>query len=439
MIVKDEIGPENLEQVQMEIAILKEMDHPNVVKIFEFFESKRYFHIAMEFCKGQRLFNQIIEMGGVSERRTADIMQQLLSALKYLHAKGVVHRDIKSENMMYDGRRIKIIDFGTSRHFDPLKHMGELKGTVYYVAPEVISKKYTEKCDIWSAGVLLFILLTGTPPFVGERDKDIFKNILRENYSMRIEDEEDLSEAVKDLVAKMLTYEQEDRPSAEELLSHPWFEILKKEEDQSEKMENSNRLRKPMANLELFDLRNRLQEGVFYYLVSHMVSKREQGELARTFRLLDTNNDGEISRGELMSGFRRVGRVYSKEEVDEIFDLVDTDGSGTISFTEYVAAAISKEKLLARDRLEKVFRVFDRDKSGTISLEEFQYVFHGRHYIPEEELVGLIEEADMNEDGELDFEEFQTVMEKMIVRKGNGENVSDNGSGFFGLNIRGST
>ena len=113
-----------------------------------------------------------------------------------------------------------------------------------------------------------------------------------------------------------------------------------------------------------------------------------------------------------------MGRVYSKEEVNEIFDLVDTDGSGTISFTEYMAAAINKEQLLANERLEKVFRIFDRDKSGTISLEEFQFVFHGKHYIPEEELVQLIEEADMNEDGELDFEEFKHVMDKMIVKAG---------------------
>ena len=418
MILKEGIGIENIDQVQMEIAILKEMDHPNVVKIFEFFESKLYFHISMEMCKGQRLFNQIIDMGGVSERRTADIIQQLLSALKYLHAKGVVHRDIKSENMIYDGRRVKIIDFGTSRHYDPLKHMGELKGTVYYVAPEVISKKYTEKCDIWSTGILLFILLTGTPPFVGDRDKEIFRNILNENYSLDIDGEDDLSDEVKDMVHLMLTFDQDERPSAEELLTHPWFEILNKDLDDSKKEQNKAQLRRPLANLELFDLKNRLQEGVFYYFVSHMVNKKEKSRLAKSFRMLDKNNDGELSRAELLEGFQRVGRVYSKEEVNEIFDLVDTDGSGTISFTEYMAAAINKEQLLANERLEKVFRIFDRDKSGTISLEEFQFVFHGKHYIPEEELVQLIEEADMNEDGELDFEEFKHVMDKMIVKAG---------------------
>ena len=396
-------------QTLTEISILKEVDHPNVVKIYEFFESNNYFHIVMEMCQGKRLFNKIIDLGGVSERRTADILYQIVSALRYLHRHGVVHRDIKSENIMYDGKVAKIIDFGTSRHFDPLKHMGELKGTVYYVAPEVISKKYNEKCDIWSAGILLFILLTGTPPFIGEHDQDIFNNIMKQEYSINIDEVEDISEESKDIVKKMLTFNHKDRPSAKEILTHPWFNNLKKSSDKGS-------IKNMLNNLEMFTTKNKLQEGIFYYFINNMVTKKEHAELAQTFKILDIDGDGEITKDELSQGFKKLNKIYSPEEIDEIFNLIDTDGSGSITYTEYVAAAIEKEKLLCDERLETVFKIFDEDKSGKISVEEFQKVFDKANYIDQNELIELIREVDINDDGEIDWMEFRDLMRKMIVK-----------------------
>lgn len=409
-ISKADMNQNHFIQTLTEISILKKVDHPNVVKIFEFFESTNYFHIVMEMCDGKRLFNKIIDLGGVSERRTADILFQLMSALRYLHNHGIVHRDIKSENIMYNGRNAKIIDFGTSRFFDPLKHMGELKGTVYYVAPEVITKKYNEKCDIWSAGILLFILLTGTPPFIGDRDQEIFNNILKEQYCLDIDSVEDISEESKDIVKQMLIYDHEKRPSAESLLKHPWFSILKRSDDKGGSIKNI------LRNLETFTTKNKLQEGIFYYFVNNMVTKKEHAELAETFKVLDINGDGVITREELAEGFKKLNKMYSPEEIDELFELIDTDGSGTISYTEYVAAAIEKEKLLSDERLETVFKIFDEDKSGKISVDEFQKIFDKANYIEKEELVELITDCDLNDDGEIDWLEFRQLMRKMIVK-----------------------
>ena len=408
-INKQEMRKTHFIQTLTEISILKEVDHPNVVKIYEFFESNNYFHIVMEMCQGKRLFNKIIDLGGVSERRTADILFQIVSALRYLHKHGVVHRDIKSENIMYNGKVAKIIDFGTSRHFDPLKHMGELKGTVYYVAPEVISKKYNEKCDIWSAGILLFILLTGTPPFIGDRDQDIFSNILKQNYCINITEVEDISEESKDIVKKMLTYDHTERPSAKEILAHPWFKILKRSTD-------GGSIKNMLKNLEMFTTKNKLQEGIFYYFINHMVSKKEHAELAETFKILDINGDGEITKDELNEGFKKMNKIYTPEEIDQIFNLIDTDGSGSISYTEFVAAAIEKEQLLCDERLETVFKIFDEDKSGKISVEEFQKVFDKANYVDQEELIELIKEVDINDDGQIDWMEFRDLMRKMITK-----------------------
>ena len=403
------MNKEHFVQTLTEISILKKVDHPNLVKIYEFFESTNYFHIVMEMCQGKRLFNKIIDLGGVSERRTADILNQIVSALRYLHKHGVVHRDIKSENIMYNGKVAKIIDFGTSRHFDPLKHMGELKGTVYYVAPEVITKKYNEKCDIWSAGILLFILLTGTPPFIGDRDQDIFKNILKQNYCIQLDEVEDISEESKDIVKKMLTFDHEKRPSAKSLLKHPWFKILKRSSD-------GGSIKNILTNLETFTTQNKLQEGIFCYFVNNMVTKKEHEELAKTFKILDINGDGEITKEELAEGFKKMNKLYDPEEIDHIFNLIDRDGSGSITYTEFVAAAIEKEQLLSDERLETVFKIFDEDKSGKISLDEFRKVFDNSTYIKETELVELIRDFDINDDGEIDWMEFRELMRKMIVK-----------------------
>jgi calcium-dependent protein kinase len=409
-ISKNDMNQNHFIQTLTEISILKKVDHPNVVKIYEFFESTNYFHIVMEMCDGKRLFNKIIDLGGVSERRTADILFQLISALRYLHNHGIVHRDIKSENIMYNGKVAKIIDFGTSRFFDPLKHMGELKGTVYYVAPEVITKKYNEKCDIWSAGILLFILLTGSPPFVGDRDQEIFNNILKENYCIDIDTVEDISEESKDIVKQMLIYDHEKRPSAEYLLKHPWFGIMKKSTDTGRSLKNM------LYNLETFTTKNKLQEGIFYYFINNMVTKKEHAELAETFKVLDIDGDGVLTRDELREGFKKLNKMYSDEEINEMFQLIDTDGSGTISYTEYVAAAIEKEKLLSDERLETVFKIFDEDKSGKISVDEFQKIFEKANYIENDELIELIKESDLNDDGEIDWMEFRGLMRKMIVK-----------------------
>ena len=171
-----------------------------------------------------------------------------------------------------------------------------------------------------------------------------------------------------------------------------------------------------MINLESFSTKNKLQEKIFYYFVNNLVTKKEHLKMAESFKLLDINGDGELTKDELIEGFKKQDKIYSPEEIDEIFDTIDADGSGSISYTEYVAAAIEKENLLSDERLETVFKIFDEDKSGKISVEEFTQAFGGASYISEDELVELIREVDLNDDGEVDWLEFRDLMRKMIIK-----------------------
>ena len=159
-----------------EVTILQNLDHPNLPRVYEFFEDDTSFYIVLEYCKGGDLFDRIVELQRFEESQAAEIMSQLLSGVNYLHSKGIIHRDIKPENILLSDRKsllLKIIDFDTATFFGT-DYKREMFGTPLYMAPEVVKGKYNEKCDLWSCGIVLYILLNGSPPFDG-RDDSIFK------------------------------------------------------------------------------------------------------------------------------------------------------------------------------------------------------------------------------------------------------------------------
>ena len=223
------------------------MDHPNIIKLFEIFDDKKYYYIITEFLTGGELFEKITDedfYGDFTEKDAANIMQQVFRGINYCHANQVVHRDLKPENLLLESSvstenlggkkamKIKIIDFGTAQRFDPTsgKKMEERYGTPYYIAPDVLNKSYTEKCDIWSLGVILYILLVGYPPFNGSDDKKIIDAVKKGKYTLDEPEWDDVSEEAVDLVKRCLTYDVDKRISASEALDHPWFAKFAKAE-----------------------------------------------------------------------------------------------------------------------------------------------------------------------------------------------------------------
>lgn len=164
-----------------EVEILKQLDHPNIIKVLEVFETSKAYHIVTELCTGGELFDRIIASKHFSENLAAYYMHQIVSAVAYCHERGIVHRDLKPENLLLENdsqeAMIKVIDFGTSCKVNPALPFSSITGTPYYIAPEVLLGKYNEKCDIWSCGVILFILLCGSPPFPGRNDREILDKV----------------------------------------------------------------------------------------------------------------------------------------------------------------------------------------------------------------------------------------------------------------------
>ena len=221
-------------EIKNEITILKKLSHPNIVKIYEFFDTTLYYYIVTEYCKKGELFGYI--KNRYSEKQLAVLFYQVFSGLYYLHENRILHRDLKLENLMISEIEedvitgdpyfwIKIIDFGTAKIFQKNKTEKAVIGSSYYIAPEVLKQKYNEKCDTWSTGVILFMTLVGIAPFDGKTDEEIIKKIKIGEYNKNDPRLLKHSAAVRDLVSKLLEKDINKRLSAKEALNHPWFEL----------------------------------------------------------------------------------------------------------------------------------------------------------------------------------------------------------------------
>lgn len=190
--------------------------------MYEVFEDDKRLYIVTEICKGGELYEDVMSKGKISERNAAVLLKQLLWCLNYLHKKNIVHRDLKPENILLEAKKdydqMKIIDFGTATYIKPGQILNEKLGTPYYIAPEVLQKAYTNKCDIWACGVILYLVLSGVPPFNGITDYDIMTKIKIGKFTFLDPIWETISDECKSFIEKLLTYNYEKRPTAEEAL-----------------------------------------------------------------------------------------------------------------------------------------------------------------------------------------------------------------------------
>lgn len=225
-IQKDEEGVD-IELLKREIYIMKKVDHPNILKLFEVYEDDDYFFLVLELVEGLELFDKIVDRGNYSEKDAANIVKQILEAVKYLHDEDIVHRDLKPENLLSAGEGeaevVKVADFGFAKNFGEEKLVTSC-GSPGYVAPEVLTEdSYTNAVDMWSVGVIIYILLSGYPPFYDESPPKIFKKITEAKYDFDDPVWDDISDLAKDLIRKLLVKDPSERLSAKKCLKHPWI------------------------------------------------------------------------------------------------------------------------------------------------------------------------------------------------------------------------
>ncbi len=287
--------------------------------------------------------------------------------------------------------------------------MNQLFGTAYYIAPEIVnSEKYDEKCDLWSIGVIMYILLTGCPPFDGKTDNDIMKSVKAGKYPTGTNEYKWLSNDAKDLIKQLLTYKPSQRISAQSALTHSWITKNKVKDTSTVAIEAS------LDNLRNFRTQKKMQQVALTFMVSFLSSSNEIKEFKQAFNKLDLNRDGKISWDELKKGYIQIYGDMADEMVEEIFAKVDTNNDGAIEYTEFLAASIDKESLLSEEKLQAAFKNFDKDGSGTISASEIKDVLGVGKNIPERIWDEIIGEVDDDGSKAIDYIEFKWMMMELI-------------------------
>ena len=414
---------EDENEILNEINILRTMDHPGILKIFEFYSNQQSYSIVTELCPGGELFQQIIDNGPFNEKYSAYVMYQIFSAVNYCHKMHIVHRDLKPENILIVGKDadklpvIKICDFGTSKIFEKDKIERKLVGSSYYIAPEVLKKNYNEKCDVWSCGVIMYILLSARPPFGGDDDNMIMERVAIGKYDLESPPFDSLSKNALDLIRKLLTMEPEKRISAEEALKHPWFKEFKSQEIYN-RINDRDTLKSLINNLKNYRRTSIIQETALAYLVHHFPQIKDVVNSCKLFNQIDKSGDGKITKEELLRG---LGERYKSDtlekDVDDIYKNLDMDNNGYIGYEEFVRAAVSKEYFVKDSVLRFAFRYFDKDGSGEITFDEIEELFSQSitdKTMVHETLSNIIKEVDINNDGKINFDEFSKVMKKML-------------------------
>ncbi|KAF9685879.1 hypothetical protein SADUNF_Sadunf03G0100400 [Salix dunnii] len=435
------INRDDIEDVRREVQIMHHLTgHRNIVELKGAYEDQHSVNLIMELCEGGELFDRIIAKGHYSERAAANLCRQIVSVVHNCHTMGVIHRDLKPENFLFlstnEDSPLKATDFGLSVFFKPglCVFAGDvfkdLVGSAYYVAPEVLRRNYGAEVDIWSAGVILYVLLSGVPPFWGDTEQAIFDSVLRGHIDFSSDPWPSISSSAKDLVKQMLRADPKERLSAVEVLNHPWM----REDGASDKPLDIAVL----TRMKQFRAMNKLKK-VALKVIAENLSEEEIMGLKEMFKSMDTDNSGTITFEELKAGLPKLGTKLSESEVrqlmeamhvvshfddlfcgsaeiDELLFQADVDGNGTIDYIEFITATMHMNRMEREDHLYKAFEYFDKDKSGYITMKELEQALMKYNMGDAKTIKEIIAEVDTDHDGRINYEEFAAMM-----RKGNPE------------------
>lgn len=390
------ITRDRLEQLRSEVENLLSMDHPHIVRLHDVYESRRQLHLVMECLDGGELFDRVSERGHLPEEDATDVVWQILLALHYLHSHGVVHRDLKLENFLFDqqgSKLLKLIDFGFSKRCDAFAEVEGSLGTIAYVAPEVLKQRYTSQCDLWSLGVINFILLCGHMPFSGP-DSMMIRNIAAGEYTLKPRQWRGISEEACSFTKSLLHVDPRTRLTATAALNHPWLAQRR----QAAACEVDVGV---VQALQRFSALPKFRRCCME-MIAWSLSSDERAQVYDHFVSLDTTRKGTITLAELRKALR--GRCTSEAEIQGVFTALDSNGDREIHYSDFLAAMVSVKITLHDELLAAAFDRFDADGSGCITNDDLREVlgetFEG------EAVEALLREADHNGDDRVSYPEF---------------------------------
>ncbi|XP_066363046.1 calcium-dependent protein kinase 16 [Miscanthus floridulus] len=400
--------PVDVEDVRREVAIMRHLPKSaSIVSLREAFEDDGAVHLVMELCEGGELFDRIVARGHYTERAAAAVTRTIVEVVQLCHRHGVIHRDLKPENFLFANKKenspLKAIDFGLSIFFKPGEKFSEIVGSPYYMAPEVLKRNYGPEIDIWSAGVILYILLCGVPPFWAETEQGVAQAILRGNIDFKREPWPSVSDNAKDLVRQMLQPDPKLRLTAKQVLEHPWLQNAKKAPNVPLGDIVKSRLKQ-------FSRMNRFKRRALRVIADHL-SAEEVEDIKEMFKVMDTDNDGIVSYEELKSGIAKFGSHLAESEVQMLIEAVDTNGRGALDYGEFLAVSLHLQRMANDEHLRRAFLFFDKDGNGFIEPEELQEALMEDVGADTMDVVNdILQEVDTDKDGKISYEEFVAMM-----------------------------
>ena len=414
----------NNELIRNEINILKKLMHPNINRIYEFYESNQSFYLINEFCSCGELFNYI-NRSTLNEQQLAIIFYQVFSGLNYLHENNILHRDLKPENILIskiekdlnDNEEyfwIQIIDFGTAKIFENDKNENSIVGSPYYIAPEVLNKDYNEKCDTWSVGVMLYMFLVGRPPFNGSNTSEIINSIKTKNYDENNPKLLERSPEVRDLIKNLLERDINKRFSAKEALNHIWFNKFNGRK-LFENFEEKD-IQTYIDNLLNYSFNSKIQQLVIAFLVHNLPSKGIFYTILKLYRYFNESGDCKLTKNELIKG---LSKYRKKEEIEDVinnlFILLDGNNNGYIEYEEFLRACLNKKEILNDEYLKYAFKFLDKKKKGQLSTKQISYAFlvGNKNKLFEAAIENAINDVDKEGNGNINFNEFKQLMSNL--------------------------
>ncbi|AAF27092.1 calcium-dependent protein kinase 1 [Arabidopsis thaliana] len=398
----------DIEDVRREVAIMSTLpEHPNVVKLKASYEDNENVHLVMELCEGGELFDRIVARGHYTERAAAAVARTIAEVVMMCHSNGVMHRDLKPENFLFANKKenspLKAIDFGLSVFFKPGDKFTEIVGSPYYMAPEVLKRDYGPGVDVWSAGVIIYILLCGVPPFWAETEQGVALAILRGVLDFKRDPWPQISESAKSLVKQMLDPDPTKRLTAQQVLAHPWIQNAKK----APNVPLGDIVR---SRLKQFSMMNRFKKKVLRVIAEHL-SIQEVEVIKNMFSLMDDDKDGKITYPELKAGLQKVGSQLGEPEIKMLMEVADVDGNGFLDYGEFVAVIIHLQKIENDELFKLAFMFFDKDGSTYIELDELREALADELGEPDASVLSdIMREVDTDKDGRINYDEFVTMM-----------------------------
>ena len=460
------------EDIFREIEILRKLQHPNIMKLYEFYSDYEYYYLVNEYCSEGDLNDKMIKIENFDENIVKMLMFQIFQAVYYLHNKNVIHGDLKLENIMIDNINtktleekkinkfkknlsflssiktdiensfnyeeelnnqhnsskennnlimqfnetknfeLKLIDFGASKIFTKYKrNFEDTVGTLYYCSPEVLKNNYDFKCDIWSCGVTMYILLTGDIPFKGNNEEEIMKSILNDKLDFENNIKlKNISDDAKDLIKKCFIYNSNKRISAKEALNHNFFKsgINKYNLFNDDLIDDTINV---LNILREYPKYNIITQFFIAFITHNFIDKIYMNKIKKVFFLINKSLDGQIKKEELINAYKMANINIKKNDIIKIFKSLDsTKANNNIEYEEFLRAGLDKKIIFTEEHIKLGFEMIDFQKKGKINVYEIKQIFGIDDNVDKSVVDNLLKEINKKENEEISYEEFKKIL-----------------------------